>query len=260
MSKFSLSRTHETATMVFTMSPSILGERGDIVALYKPAGLIVHSDGRTVEPSLAQWVGEQLPSMWGVGEAWVSPQGERIAVHGIVHRLDRCTSGVILAAKTDDAFKELRKMFKERRVEKLYRAFVHGAMKDAEGEIVAEIARSSQAPKRWYARECERSDTRAAITHWTRLAGGEDPHAGTHVSYLEVSPKTGRTHQIRVHFSSIGHPLIADHLYGGEMEPVLGFTRPALHAYRIAFIYRGEPIVFEAPLPEDFASALDLLL
>ena len=227
------------------MEPRVILETDEVVALDKPAGLIVHSDGRTNEPSLAEWLAKERPECKGVGEAWVSPQGERIEVNGIVHRLDRSTSGVILAAKSNEMFAYLRSEFKAKRVQKEYRAIVYGAIADS-GEIVAEIARTSVAPRRWYAKPCERSDVRAAITEW-RLIQRLD-----NASYIAVTPRTGRTHQIRVHLASIGYPLVADHLYAPEIPPRFGFTRPALHALRISFAKDGATYEATAPLPPDF--------
>ena len=244
--------------------PRIIAETDEILVVDKPAGLIVHSDGRTIEPSLADWVAKEYPALSGAGRpstgaghgsvgVWVSPQGERVQLNGIVHRLDRTTGGVVLVAKTEEMFAYLKNEFKERRVEKTYRAIVHGHMESESGKIVAEIMRSSEPPRRWYARPCEESENRAAITEWRLLKKLEDKDTGEAVSYVEVQPKTGRTHQIRVHFASIGHPLVGDRLYS-ERPPLLGFKRPALHAYSILFTLNGKKAMFTAPLPPDFPS------
>ena len=231
------------------------------MALDKPAGLIVHSDGRTQEPSLAQWLLREYPALERVGEPWISPQGERVLLPGIVHRLDRTTSGVIIVAKTPEMYAYLKNEFKERRVEKVYRAFVYGHMETAQGKIVAEIMRTKKLPRKWYARACEETDNRAAITEWSLIKHLADPNTGEPASYVEVRPLTGRTHQIRVHFASIGHPIVADHLYRGDRassEEVLRpagrmcFARPALHAYSISLVLKGKKETFVAPLPDDF--------
>ncbi|MBM3261574.1 RNA pseudouridine synthase [Candidatus Kaiserbacteria bacterium] len=237
--------------------PRSIAQTQELLAINKPAGLIVHSDGRTVEPSLADWIVERYPALRDVGEPWVSPQGEVVSVCGLVHRLDRTTSGVIIAAKTSDAFEKMRQAFKERRVEKTYRAFVYGHLEaDEEGTIVAEIARTRELPRRWYAIARESDHVRAAITQWRVLARFIDPASGEPVSYVEAHPLTGRTHQIRVHFASIGHPLVGDHLYAPERASLLSFSRPALHAYRMSFAMNESQEEFIAPLPEDFDEAL----
>lgn len=232
------------------MEPQIIAENEWLLAIDKPAGLIVHSDGRTAEPSLAEWIGENFPALQGVGGAWISPQGETVPLNGLVHRLDRSTSGVVIAAKNDTVFAYLRDEFKRKNVEKKYLAFVYGVISADSGTVIAEIARTSEIPKRWYAHPCEISDPRAAVTDWRvikRLEGA---------TLLEVSPKTGRTHQIRVHLASIGYPIVADHLYAPEHAPILGFTRPALHARMIALtLPDGSRKEFIAPEPADFLNA-----
>lgn len=226
--------------------PTVLADTDELLVLNKPAGLIAHSDGRTVEPSVAQWILEQYPALVSVGESWVSPQGEIIPLPGIVHRLDRTTSGVLLIAKTPEMYTYLKNEFKERRVAKTYRAYVYGRMETEVGEIIAEICRSSTPPKHWYAKPCERNGKRAAITEWKLLGATED------ASYIELYPKTGRTHQIRVHLASIGHPIVGDHMYAADKDSILGFTRPALHAYSISVLLEGVQKEFTAPLPPDF--------
>lgn len=226
--------------------PTVLAETDALLVLDKPAGLIVHSDGRTKEPSVAEWILEHYPALATVGESWISPQGEVIPLPGIVHRLDRTTSGVLLVAKTTEMYTYLKNEFKERRVEKTYRAYVYGHMEAEQGEIVAEICRSSTPPKKWYARPCASDDKRAAITEWKLLGLSGD------ASYIELYPKTGRTHQLRVHLASIGHAVVADHLYAADKGSILGFTRLALHAYSISVLIDGKREEFIAPLPEDF--------
>ena len=231
--------------------PQTIAETSDFLIINKPAGLIVHSDGRTVEPSLTEWIGEQYPELVHIGAPWVSPQGQSIPICGLVHRLDRTTSGVIVAAKTQEMFDYLKNEFKERRVEKTYRAFVYGHMEQGKGRIVAEIMRSSETPRRWYSRVCSEDNKRAAVTNWRVLEQLTDTVSGESSSYLELRPETGRTHQIRVHLASIGHPIIGDHLYGNR-PPICGFTRLALHAYEISFLFDGVRTTFTAPIPNDF--------
>lgn len=235
------------------MGPTILYEDVDVVVIDKPAGLIVHSDGRTEEPTLANWILKKYPETKGVGEPWTSPQGQVVDRPGIVHRLDRTTSGVMVIAKTPEAHAFLKKQFQGREVEKEYRAFVYGHSKEDSGVIEAEIRRTRTTPPRWTA-EPGGAKKRAAITEWKVLRRGID---GTEkVSYMELKPKTGRTHQIRVHLKYLHHPVVGDPLYAPGMLPLLGFTRPALHAYRLTLILpSGRGKTFEAPLPDDFVLA-----
>ena len=232
--------------------PSILAETEELLVLDKPSGLIVHSDGRTRESSVADWILKYYPSLAEVGEPWISPQGERVLLPGIVHRLDRTTSGVLLIAKTPKLYAYLKQAFKMRQVEKIYRAYVYGHVGSEQGKIVAEMVRSNEVPKRWYAQACDEASVRAAITEWHLLKKNTDPKTSEPVSYLEIAPKTGRTHQIRVHLASIGHPLVADHLYAAGHASLLEFKRPALHALSISVVLKGTKTTFTAPLPPDF--------
>lgn len=233
------------------LEPRILGENEWLIAIDKPAGLIVHCDGRTVESSVADWLLEKYPTLNEVGEPWISPQGDIVLRPGLVQRLDRTTSGVMIVAMTPAAYTYFKKEFKERRVEKTYHAFVYGHPAKDAGRIVAEIDKGGT-PKKWFAKDTTEDDVRAAITDWKVLkrfsAEGEEA-----VSLIEVKPATGRTHQLRVHLAHIGHPIVADHLYAGERAPLLGFTRPALHAFQISLtLPSGKGVTYEAPYPEDF--------
>ena len=243
------------------MELPILYEDTEIAAINKPAGLIVHSDGRTEESSVAEWVLEKYPALKDVGEPWTSPQGEIVPRPGIVHRLDRGTSGVLVIAKTQAAYELIKKQFQDRTTLKVYRAFVYGHTTQDAGLIEAEIVRIRAIPPRWgVARPGEGKKERAAITAWQVLARGVDKDASEKAAYLEVRPKTGRTHQIRVHLKSINHPVVCDPLYAKGRPAILGFTRPALHALSLTLtLPSGERHVLEAPMPGDFEAALTQL-
>jgi 23S rRNA pseudouridine1911/1915/1917 synthase len=243
------------------MEPTILYEDAEVLVINKPTGLITHSDGRTIESSVAEWAVAHYPEMKEVGEPWTSPQGEVIARPGIVHRLDRGTSGVMILAKTPETYAFLKAQFGERTTEKTYHAFVYGYPKESRGTIEAEIVRIRSVPPRWgVARAGEEKKHRAAITEWEVRARGLDAATGENVGYLEVRPKTGRTHQIRVHLKSINHPVICDPLYAQGKPPLLGFSRTALHAFALSItLPSGERHTFEAPLPADFSRALEQL-
>lgn len=237
------------------MELPILYEDNEVVVINKPAGLIVHSDGRTKEPSVAEWMLERYPESAAVGEPWMSPQGKVVARPGIVHRLDRSTSGVLILAKTQEAHAFLKRQFQERSTEKTYRAFVYGHPAQNQGVIEAEIVRIRAVPPRWgVAREGESRTQRAAVTAWKVLSRGTD--AQEKVAYLELSPKTGRTHQIRVHLKYLNHPVICDPLYAKGRPCLLGFSRAALHALSLTItLPSGERRSFEAPVPADFTAA-----
>lgn len=227
----------------------ILYEDEDILAINKPAGLVVHSDGRTKEPSVSDWLLEKYPGAKDVGE----PIGE-IEKPGIVHRIDRETSGVLLLAKTKEGYECLKEQFQNREIEKTYHAFLYGDLKESHGTINLPIGKSSSDFRKRSAERGAKGDKREAITHFQVLKRGEG------FTLVEAKPKTGRTHQIRVHFKALHHPVVADKLYAPKKEALLGFTRLALHAKEVSFMdTKGEKHTVSAPYPEDFKAALDAL-
>ncbi len=243
------------------MEPEVIFEDSDVVVLNKPAGLIVHSDGRTVEPSIAEWVLSHYPETKGVGEPWTSPQGEVVDRPGIVHRLDRTTSGVMIVARTQEAHAFLKEQFQSRSVTKEYRAIVYGRPKEDSGIIEKEITRIKSVPPRWGVAHDDTNKKRAAITEWKVVRRGVDPESKELVSVIAAFPKTGRTHQIRVHLKALHHPIVADHLYATGKPAILGFERPALHALSLEItLPSGERRTFQAPLPDDFQKAEDLMV
>ena len=252
---------------------TIIYEDTDILAINKPAGLIVHDDGKKIQPSVASWMLETCPESKKVGESMKAPVGGLMQTQteddvieiqrpGIVHRLDRDTSGVLLLAKTQLGFETLKAQFQEHSIRKFYNAFVYGELKQDRGVIDRPIGRSKNDFRRWTAERGTRGELRDAVTGYTALEHGITPHDGQnfHVTFVEARPKTGRTHQIRVHFKAISHPVVADSLYAPQKPKLLGFERQALHAHILEFKnVAGKVIRVEAPYPEDFENALTLL-
>ena len=236
------------------MNPTILYEDNDILAINKPAGLVVHSDGKTNEPNLVDWLLSKYPDIKNVGEPGRNAKGEQVLRSGIVHRLDRDTSGVMLVAKTQEAFESLKSQFQNHEIQKTYHAFLLGELKTDKGTIDRPIGRSSRDFRMWSAQRGARGELREAITDYKVL------NRSNGYTFVEVSPKTGRTHQIRVHFKAINYPLVGDPLYAPTKENKLGFGRTALHSYQAVFCgVDGENHTVVAPYPEDFCSALALL-
>lgn len=242
------------------MNIEILFEDDHLLAVNKPVGLMVHADGRSKEPTLADWFVAKYPALANVGEPMTlepaprTPHPIAISRPGIVHRLDQDTSGVILLAKDQKTFEHLKKQFQEREVRKVYNAFVYGNMKHERGVITRPIGKSKKDPRRYSAQRGARGVMRDAITQYRVLARGEG------ATYLELRPKTGRTHQIRVHMKALNHPVVCDGLYAPDLPPLLGFDRLALHAASLSFIHpEGKEITIEAPFPDDFLRALDSL-
>lgn len=236
------------------MSPVILYENEDVVAVNKPAGLIVHGDGKTVEPTLVDWILKKYPEIKEVGEHGRAANGETIIRSGIVHRLDRDTSGVILVAKTQKSFENLKKQFQNHEIKKIYHAFVVGQMKNLEGTIDRPIGRSNKDFRMWSAQRGARGEMREAVTNYKVITKTPE------YSFVEIYPKTGRTHQIRVHFKAISYPLVCDSLYSPKHKNTLGFERLALHSYEVTFTdLDGEIHTVTAPYPNDFEQAIKSL-
>lgn len=233
----------------------ILYEDEDVVVINKPSNIIVHpSEHRKEGFFVTSWINEKYPEIKHVGEPIKLKSGEEISRPGIVHRLDRETSGVLLIAKTDKAFDYLKSLFKNKKVKKTYLAFVYGSVKKEKDCINRPIGKSAKDFRLWSAQRGAKGKIREAITEYQVMGRNKD------VSFLKIFLLTGRTHQIRVHFKAINHPVVSDSLYAPKRESVLGFKRTALQASSIEFKnLKGEKLFIKAPLPNDFVSALDLL-
>ncbi len=224
---------------------TVLYEDDDVVAIDKPAGMVVHAGAGIHSGTLVNALLHRFGTLSGVG-------GELRP--GIVHRLDRHTSGVLLVAKTDAAHRDLAAQFSGRQVEKVYLALVHGAVKRERGRVERPIARDPMRRTRMTARLAE---GRAAWSEYRVMRRFE------RFTLLEVRIGTGRTHQIRVHLSSMGHPVVGDTLYGApakvEGRPPLG--RYFLHAHRIRFRRpsTGEEIAVVSALPVELESWMGAL-
>lgn len=239
------------------MNIPILYENEEVLVVNKPAGLLVHPDGRTQEYTLVDWIREKYPAIAeaDVGENINLTSGEILKKPGIVHRIDRETSGVLLVAKTQESFLNLKMQFQERTMKKSYKVIAHGFFQESEGIIDKPIGRSASDFRKWSAEYGARGELRDAVTEYRVL--GQGLEGVTKLSYLEVFPRTGRTHQIRVHLKAKGHPILCDTHYAPKKACELGFQRMALHASSIEF--RGINGVVKrvsAPLPDDFCHAL----
>jgi len=210
---------------------AVLYEDADVVAIDKPAGMVVHAGAGVHSGTLVNALVHRFQTLSGVGGA-LRP--------GIVHRLDRFTSGVLLVAKNDAAHRSLAAQFSGRQVEKVYLALVHGRVAADSGRIDRPIARD---PVRRVKMTARLDAGRAAWSEYRVLRRFEK------FTFLEVRIGTGRTHQIRVHLSSIGHPVVGDALYGAGRQDELG--RYFLHAHRIRFRQpsSGEEVTVVSPLP-----------
>ena len=233
----------------------VLFENDNVVAIHKPANMLVHTNGKSDAPTVVDWVREQYPDVEDVGETMMLSDGTEIKRPGIVHRLDRDTSGVLLVAKNQDMFLHLKEQFQKHTITKTYNAYVYGHVKKDEDTIDESIGKSRSDFRQWSASRGKRGTLRSAITEYTALDRFE--YQGELFSLVELRPKTGRTHQLRVHMKYANHPIVADQLYGGKLVKKsnnLGFKRQALHARKIEFYdMNNDLVVVEAPFPEDFA-------
>ena len=238
--------------------PTLLYEDDDVLVVDKPAGVLVHADGRESDGlTLVDWFLARCPEARGVGEETRSQDGAVLERSGIVHRLDRDTSGVVILAKRATAYDHLKAQFHDRLAKKEYQAFVYGEIKHKQMVIDRPIGRSARDFRLRSAERGARGRLRDAVTEVTLLDSGVVE--GEKFSYLSLRPITGRTHQLRVHLKAIDRPIVGDQLYAGkrlEQSYNLAFTRLALHAHQLTIILQnGEQKTFTAPLPTAFEVA-----
>ena len=217
---------------------NVLYEDEDLIVINKPPGLVVHPGAGQRERTLVNALIHHFPRLSGIGGK------ER---PGIVHRLDKETSGCLVVAKNDEAHRGLSAQFQARTVEKIYLALVGGKLRRSAGTIEGKIGRHPVERQRM---SVTSKRGRAARTGYRVLSASDE------ISLLECKLHSGRTHQIRVHLHHLGHPVLGDKVYGGRFAKM--FPRQMLHAWKLGFQHprSGERKNFEAPLPDDFESAV----
>ena len=232
---------------------AVVHEDAHLVVVNKPAGLVVHPGAGAAGGTLVNALLRHVRDLSGVGG---------VLRPGIVHRLDRGTSGLLVVAKDDETHRSLVRQFAGRTVEKEYLALVLGVPTRAAGEVDAPVGRDPVHRQKMSVRAPRGREARTSWRAEERFDGA---------ALLRVRIHTGRTHQIRVHLASIGHPVAGDAVYGGTRTPssrraaareaLVSLERPALHAARLAFTHpaTGERLAFEAPLPPDLEAVLERL-
>jgi len=228
----------------------IIYQDENIIVVNKPAGLQVHPSDTEKKNTLVNALVVSFPEIKGVNDgsegSWMRP--------GIVHRLDKDTSGAMVVAKNRKTFDELKRQFADREVEKNYVAVVYGNLEKKAGVVDAPIARAASFKKQKIARGKTKGTARPAVTEYRLLERYAE------FDFVEVLPKTGRMHQIRVHLASLGHPIIGDVKYKRRnLICPEGVRRQLLHAQKLKFELNGRKYAFEAPVPRDFASFLENL-
>jgi 23S rRNA pseudouridine1911/1915/1917 synthase len=223
----------------------IIYQDENIAVIDKPAGLQTHPSAKGEKDTLANGLLYKFPGIKNVGDApKIRP--------GIVHRLDKDTSGIMIVAKNQKTFLALKNKFKNKEIAKIYWAVICGRLKNKKGVINSPIARSANYKKQVIAGKRTKTVARSASTHYKIVESLDD------FSLLEIAPKTGRMHQIRVHMASIGHPVAGDKKYKlKNIKEAKGIERQLLHAKSIDFELNGNKYSFEAELPADFQNFLD---
>jgi 23S rRNA pseudouridine1911/1915/1917 synthase len=253
----------------------IIIENSDYLIINKPAGLLTHGDGKTSEVSLADLLIAKYPEIDGVGEAAIRWAGYELVSDsdqssvdsddmpnrsGIVHRLDRDTSGVIVVARTQIMYEHLKSQFQKREIFKEYHAFVYGVPKRERGSVNEPIGRENGNSERFAVPPRAKGALREALTYYQVMS--EFCVDEMRYAFVRCMPKTGRTHQIRVHMKSIGCPIVMDRGYVGKklLEHTLGFTRQALHARLLKFRdLENKEVEILAEYPADFRAAIQYL-
>jgi 23S rRNA pseudouridine1911/1915/1917 synthase len=243
---------------------NVIYEDDDCIVINKAPGIVVHPAAGRTTGTLVNAILHHCPDLQGIG-------GE--SRPGIVHRLDKDTSGVMIVAKSMSAFQQLARQFKERRVKKEYLALVWGKPKDEHGIIDRPIGRHRSDRKRMSSIHAL-AKKREAVTEWSVERCFRQKNAARDsywVSLLRLTPRTGRTHQIRVHLADLGHPVVGDKVYGrkrphptvknANVSSLDSFSRQALHAERLSLFHprAGAPMEFYGPLAEDIESLLKSL-
>ena len=227
---------------------NIIYEDGDVIVINKPTGLTVHpKTQKDNQETLVNLILKYYPQLKKVGDNALRP--------GIVHRLDKETSGLMVIAKNQKTFNYLKKQFKNRKVEKKYLALVIGQLKSKTGEIKTKLGKYKTKQVIENKRRTKIKEFKEAVSKY------RVKKEFLNYSLLEVMPKTGRTHQIRVHLASIGHPIVGDKIYGFKNRPVpKNLKRQFLHAAYLKFSPQsGKILAFKCDLPKDLKEVLNKL-
>lgn len=221
----------------------VVFENKDILILNKPSGVLMHATHKNEKDTLADWVFDNFPECRSVGD-----EGRG----GIVHRLDRATSGLVIVARNLEIYTSLKELFLHRGINKKYYALVWGVPKEEKGVIEKGIT-SYKGKRRTVELWSQKTPNkvRDATTEWEIVDSNKE------FALLDVKPKTGRMHQIRVHLASIGHPIVCDNLYSGKKTCPLELGRLFLHAYSLSVPYKDSNIEVDIPISDELSDFLE---
>lgn len=238
------------------MNIRIIYEDSDLLVIDKPAGITVNKSDTTVnQETVQEWAESELRDERG--EMRVDEESDFYKRGGVVHRLDKETSGILLIAKNVHAFEELQRQFKEREVKKTYLSLAHGKIVPAAGEINVPVGRLPWNRKQFGII----TGGRESVTKYKTISNYKSPISNEIFTLVELYPQSGRTHQIRVHLKYIGHPVFSDFLYAGRKTARSDrkiLPRVFLHAAKISFVHpkTGESVAFESVLPTELSEQL----
>lgn len=227
------------------MLPSIIFENENFLVINKPSGLVIHPFDHSTEVTLLDFLMSHSSSVFSIQNNKTLQDGRILNLGGIVHKLDRDTSGVMVIAKNETTYNELQEQFREHTIEKKYIALVEGILKQDSLRIDGPLGRNKKDYKQTVNPSNPRGELRDAITDVKVLTRSQN------TTLVELSPKTGRTHQLRAHMSHIGHPICGDVAYGAVQETA-SQSRIMLHAQQLSFTLLNERYSFEANTPAEF--------
>lgn len=225
------------------MNIPVIFEDENFLIINKPSGLVVHPFDNSSEMTLVDYLKKSHPDIFTVADnSFTLQNGETVHLGGIVHKLDRETSGVMVIAKNETTFSELKKAFLEHTTKKVYLALVEGNIEADSLRINAPLGRNKKSYKQVAFPENPRGELREAVTDLTVILRNNK------LTLVKLEPHTGRTHQLRAHMTHIEHPIVGDIAYGSTVEA----SRIMLHAQNLTFILGNKQHSFEAPLPKEF--------
>jgi len=230
------------------MEPVIIFENEDFLIIDKPSGLVIHPFDHSTERTLVDFLMEHSPSLFLIQNTKTLQDGRMVNLGGIVHKLDRETSGVMVIAKTASSYVSIKEQFLAHAVKKTYRALVERVLQNENGRIDAPLGRNKKEYKQSANPQNPRGELRSAITDYRVLTRNKT------TTYVELSPQTGRTHQLRAHMAYLGHPIVGDVIYGSTQES----PRIMLHAQTLSFKLSDIDYSFEAQTPSCFIEKVSI--